>query len=228
MSDERIPPVDPSRTDALSVRLSLLIDRIAAGEQAALAELYRATAGQIYGLARLMLRDVHDAEEVVCDTYTQVWQSASGFDGSRGRVLGWMLMICRSRAVDLIRQRKVRGRLLADEPIDAGQNLSNEPPPDALLEDWQEHGDVRIALSCLSELRLQLLSLAFLHGLSHRQIAERTGLPMGTVKSHIRRALTRLRSELNGRRAGDGSPVPLRSLVSPNSENDRVPRAPIN
>lgn len=176
--------------------LERLLERIAAREHLALHELYELTAGKIHGLARFMLRDLHDAEEAVCDTYTQVWLKAGHFDGSRGRVLGWMLMICRSRARDLLRQRQVRGRFVIEEGGEADWDRPYEVPPDALLEEWQEHSGIHGVLSSLSELRRRLIGLAFLQGLSHQEIAALTGLPVGTVKSHIRRSLTLLRAEL--------------------------------
>jgi RNA polymerase sigma-70 factor (ECF subfamily) len=176
--------------------LEALVHGVAAGEQAALAELHDATVAKLYGLARLILRNVADAEEVVCDTYTQVWQAASRYDSSRGSVLGWMLTICRSRAIDLLRQRKTRERL----PLEENDGHDLEPlaggEPDALLNALQQGSAVRRALEGLSPVRRELVSMAFLQGLSHQEIAEQTGLPIGTVKSHIRRALAALRTDL--------------------------------
>ena len=177
--------------------LAGLVQRIALGQQAALTELYESTVAKLYALARLILRNPADAEEVVCDTYSQIWQSASRYESSRGSVMGWMLTICRSRALDLLRQRRARERITVEqgEPEQAVEARTDEGP-DSLLLALQQGSAVRNALESLSPIRRQLVSLAFLQGLSHQEIVEQTGLPMGTVKSHIRRALTVLRKEL--------------------------------
>jgi RNA polymerase sigma-70 factor (ECF subfamily) len=175
--------------------LTVLVERIASGQQAALRELYELTVAKLFGLARLILRNSADAEEVVCDTYVQVWDSAQRFEPERGSVLGWMLTICRSRALDLLRQRRSRARTVERFGRQSREEL-DEAAPDLLLDALQEGTSVQRALAALSPIRRQLVTLAFLQGLSHQQIVAQTGLPMGTVKSHIRRALTVLRREL--------------------------------
>lgn len=175
--------------------LSTLIERIATGQQAALNELYDLTVAKLFGLARLILRNSADAEEVVCDTYAQIWESARRFEPDRGSALGWMLTICRSRALDLLRQRRSRARTVEGFGRQSRDEL-DEAAPDVLLNALQHGTAVQRAMAALSPIRRQLVTLAFLQGLSHQQIVEQTGLPMGTVKSHIRRALTVLRGEL--------------------------------
>lgn len=179
--------------------LELLLRRIATGEQDVLAELYAATIARIAGLARFMLRDLHDAEEVVSATYTQVWQTAAQFNCARGCVLGWMLTICRSRALDLIRARAARSRFVTEDGGDLDLHWLLQPRPEELLEKSEQLTGVTGALASLSELRRQLLILSFMQGLSHAQIAEQTGLPLGTVKSHIRRSLALLRTHIESR-----------------------------
>src|SRR5688572_5531745 len=88
--------------------LEELMAAIVARSDAALAQMYDLTASKLYGLARAMLGNVADAEEVVCDVFVQVWQTAPSFDATRGSVLAWLMMICRSRALDVLRQRKSR------------------------------------------------------------------------------------------------------------------------
>jgi RNA polymerase sigma factor (sigma-70 family) len=203
MQDSMEADVSPRSRTRAAVRelelppaqLAALVARIAQGQQSALNELYEVTVAKLFGLARLILRNNADAEEVVCDTYAQIWDAAARFDASRGSVLGWMLTICRSRALDLMRQRHSRART-ADGFAREPQGNLDECGPDALLSALQEGTSVRRALAALSPIRRQLITLAFLQGLSHHQIVEQTGLPMGTVKSHIRRALTALREEL--------------------------------
>jgi RNA polymerase sigma-70 factor, ECF subfamily len=181
--------------DLPASELAVLIERMAMGQQAALNELYDLTVAKLFGLARLILRNSADAEEVVCDTYAQIWESAHRFESGRGSVLGWMLTICRSRALDLLRQRRSRARTTESFGREAREDL-DEAAPDVLLNALQQGTSVQRAMSALTPIRRQLLTLAFLQGLSHQEIVEQTGLPIGTVKSHIRRALTVLRKEL--------------------------------
>ena len=184
-------------TEQPAAELVTLIERIALGQQAALNELYELTVAKMFGLARLILRNSADAEEVVCDAYAQIWESARRFESGRGSALGWMLTICRSRSLDLLRQRRSRARTADGFEREAGLgNTSDDAAPDVLLQALQQGTSVQRALAALTPTRRRLISLAFLQGLSHQEIVEETGLPLGTVKSHIRRALTVLREEL--------------------------------
>jgi RNA polymerase sigma-70 factor, ECF subfamily len=180
-----------------AAELITLIERIAIGQQAALNELYDLTVAKLFGLARLILRNSADAEEVVCDTYAQIWESARRFEAGRGSVLGWMLTICRSRALDLLRQRRSRARTAEGFERESQVNEEGDHAgPEVLLQALQRGSSVQRAMAALPPVRRELVALAFLQGLSHQEIVERTGLPLGTVKSHIRRALTVLREEL--------------------------------
>lgn len=173
--------------------LSTLMSAVVARHDAALAQLYDLTASKLYGLARAMLGNTADAEEVVCDVYVQVWQTAASFDSTRGSVLAWLMMICRSRALDLLRQRRARAERSVEEmPEEGGAGLA----PEDMLTQFQEGTAVHRALAELSPLRRQLVALAFFKGLSHQEIAAAMKLPIGTVKSHLRRSLLSLREVL--------------------------------
>jgi RNA polymerase sigma-70 factor (ECF subfamily) len=174
--------------------LEPLVARITARDGDALATLFDLTSGRLYALASAILRSREDAEEVVCDTFTQVWNEAIRFDAGRASVLGWLTVICRSRALDRRRQRGVRGA--AAELEAAADVVDTQPQPADLLSLLEEGTVVRAALAQLSEERRELISLAFLEGMSHQEIAERKQLPLGTVKSHVRRALLQLRATL--------------------------------
>jgi len=165
------------------------------GDQAALAELYDGTVSRVYSLALRMLRNPADAEEITCDTYTQAWASAMRFDPTRGTVLAWLLTICRSRALDRLRQQRTAA---SQTGIDALEDVPDESrQPEELLALLQEGTRVHRAMAELPAVAQQLVGLAFLQGLSHQEITEATGIPLGTVKSHIRRALARLRESLD-------------------------------
>lgn len=173
--------------------LALLVADMRQGNEHALESLYDATVGKLYALASAILRQADDAEEVVSATYAQAWESAATYDAQRASVLGWLLMMCRSRALDLLRKRRTRiAALQAAAHDDSGQ--SDEP--EDLLSLVQQSSRVHAALASLSAERRQLVSLAFLHDLSHHEIAGITGIPLGTVKSHLRRALLQLREHL--------------------------------
>ena len=189
----------PSEADeaATALELSALIERVAAGEQAALGELYDLTVGRLYALAQTVLRNAADAEEVVCEVYTQVWQSAAQYDRSRGGVMGWLLTICRSRAIDRGRRNRTRSQASSTFEVTGSHRDSAAPNPEDLLTLVQQGTSIHRALEQLTPIRRELVSLAFFRGLSHEEIAIESNLPIGTVKSHIRRALATLRSELD-------------------------------
>jgi RNA polymerase sigma-70 factor (ECF subfamily) len=177
-------------------QLAALTARVARQEEAALGELYDATVAKLFSLAGAILRNPADAEEVVCDTYTQVWQTAGLYDASRGTTMGWLVTICRSRALDLLRQRRVRERTAgAAEELGAELPFA-EPSPDDIIESVRQNTAVHRALAALPAVRRRAVALAFFQGLSHEEIAQVMGLPIGTVKSHIRRALGALKAEL--------------------------------
>jgi RNA polymerase sigma-70 factor (ECF subfamily) len=183
-------------------RLSVLLERIAAGEQAALAELYDLTVPKVFSLASFILRNSRDAEEIVCDSFAQVWRSARQYDRGRGSAMGWLLTICRSRAVDRRRRNRAAMRTgVSDGPTGVWDDYAQGP--DDILQAFEEDSALYRALYRLCPLRRHLISLAFLQGLTHEEIARETGLAAGTVKSHIRRALAAMRAEL-GTRGRDG------------------------
>lgn len=177
-----------------TTQLVQLIEAMARGNERALEQLYDATVGKLYALASAILRSVEDAEEVVCATYAYAWANASRFDDVRGNVLGWLLMLCRSRALDRLRQR--RAAQLPEGSTEIESIAGEDDQPDDLLALLQQRSRVRTAVAQLTPVRRRLIALAFLQDLSHQQIAERTGLALGTVKSHLRRALAQLREHL--------------------------------
>jgi RNA polymerase sigma factor (sigma-70 family) len=172
------------------------IEGMARGNERALEELYDATVGKLYGLASAILHSVEDAEEIVGMTYAYAWANAAQYDDSRGNVLGWLLMLCRSRALDRLRQR--RSSMVSAEGKELDRIPGEDDQPDDLLSLMQQRSRVRAALSALTPERRRLIALAFLQDLSHQQIAQATGMALGTVKSHLRRALAQLREQLEG------------------------------
>ena len=173
-----------------------LLARMRQGDQRALEELYDCTAGSVYALALAILRSEQDAEEVVGDTYAGAWRQSERFDAERASPIGWLMMMCRSRAIDRLRHNRARGsaRTVALESVcDIAEDALS---PEDLLSLFHNGSRVQVALAMLGPQRLKLVGLAFFEGLSAPEIAERTGMPLGTVKSHIRRALVELRRNL--------------------------------
>lgn len=169
--------------------------RIVDQDQAAFALLYENLLGHVYGLALRILKRTQHAEEVVQETFWQVWRQAPRFDPERGSVKTWVLTMARSRALDSLRRIEPNEYELEPELLSLIEMVDDNMPPDILAATQQGHS-LQKALLTLDTLPLQLLSLAFFRGLSHNEIAEYTGIPIGTVKSHIRKALSILRQRL--------------------------------
>lgn len=172
--------------------IEAIIDR----DERALASLYNATFSRVYGLARRIVRQPGLAEEVVEDTYFQVWRQAVRFDLVRGNPLAWLLAITRSRAIDALRH-EARFQHADLDDSQAQHAVDATPPSDELLDLARHHADLERALLLLDAQPRQLVSLAFFRGLTHDEIAAQTCLPLGTVKSQIRRAMGLLRESLS-------------------------------
>ena len=185
----------PELHEATAVRnLTALVERMRIGQERALEELYDATVGKLYALAAAILRSPEEAEEIVCETYAYAWGNAASFDASRANALGWLLMLCRSRALD--RWRKHRTDTNALHVVALAEAAGSTDQPYDILSLMQQRTSMHAALAQLTPQRRHLVSLAFLHGMSHQEIADAVRLPLGTVKSHVRRALSQLRESL--------------------------------
>lgn len=175
--------------------LAQLIASMRRGDERALEKIYDATVARLHALALAVLRNAEDAEEVVCSTYAYAWANAGRFEPDRANALGWLLMLCRSRALDRLRQRRAGLPTVDLAAVEDVEGDGHERPDD-LLSLYQQRSLVHAALEQLSPQRRRLVSLSFLQGLSHQEIARITGMPLGTVKSNARRALAQLRTAL--------------------------------
>jgi RNA polymerase sigma-70 factor (ECF subfamily) len=185
------------QSDAAHVcNLAALVERMRLGQERALEELYDATVGKLYALASAILRSREDAEEVVCETYAYAWANAARFDASRANALGWLLMLCRSRALDRWRRQHRTDTIALNVVASTEAARSSTDQPYDILSLIQQRTSMHAALAQLTPERRHLVSLAFLHGMSHQEIADAVRLPLGTVKSHVRRALSQLRESL--------------------------------
>lgn len=195
----------PATAEAEAARLAELLRRMRARDQNALANLYDLTVDRVFAVAMRVLHNEADAEEVVCDTFRQAWERADRYDPARGGVLSWLLVMGWSRSVDRLRRQRVQ-RL--EEPLhpereEVAYTSCEDDQVDHLLAAYETGSAVREALLDLNAQQRELIGLAFLEGLTHSEIAQKTGLPMGTVKSHIRRGLEILRRQLGAHAPGN-------------------------
>jgi len=184
-------PPDPNEASYQS----LLAD-IARRDERALAAFYDASAGRVYALALRITGTPQAAEEVASDVYWQVWNQAERYDPARGKVMAWLMTLCRSRALDHLRRED--SPLLSSEQQETGVSAvaDERPSPLDITLALERNSAVRAALLTLNSSQRQLLSLAFFRGLSHQEIATYTGLPLGSVKSAIRKAMLALKAIL--------------------------------
>ncbi|MDP1589267.1 MAG: sigma-70 family RNA polymerase sigma factor [Prosthecobacter sp.] len=164
-------------------------------------QLYDRLAPRLHGLLRQMLHDEREAEEVLQDSFVQLWDRAPSFDPVRSQAFTWAAMIFRHKAIDRMRMLGRRNRLvesaaLEHSVLDAGSDAA----ADAELETSERAAAVREALRELPKDQRQLIEFAFLKGLTHHVLAESLNLPLGTVKTHIRLGLLRLCDLLKGGR----------------------------
>lgn len=186
----------PERTKAARVEPAdaRMLERMAAGDRSAMAELYDRTNQIVYGLALRILADEAAAEDVMVEVYTKAWKTASEYDPARGTAAAWLLIMTRSRALDVLRARQ---RDRASEPLETVRQLSSDAPgPEALTLAAERHRFVHGALGRLSGEQRELMELAYFGGMSHSEIAAALGQPLGTVKTRIRSAMLQLRQLL--------------------------------
>lgn len=157
-------------------------------DRSAFAAVYDRLSPRVYGFLLKLLGNRTDADDVLQETFLQVWNQAERFDPSRASPDGWMLMIARSRAADRLRKRATAKTL--GEPATEPATTAH---PGEQLETADSAGRVSAALARIPPEQGELIRLAFYDGLTHEQIARTLGLPLGTVKTRIRLGMMRLR-----------------------------------
>lgn len=190
----RPAPLPPSRApDALAAQLAALLGQCALGSQAAFAELYRATAPKLFGVAVRILRREDWAEDVLQECYVSVWNHAADYAAAKSAPLTWMASIVRNRCLDWLRRPHLES---GGEEYDivAEAWATDAPGPMEQLLAAADAGALARCLVQLDSKQRQSIALAFFHGLSHSELAAHMREPLGTVKSWVRRGLERLRS----------------------------------
>jgi RNA polymerase sigma-70 factor (ECF subfamily) len=171
-----------------------LLGRVAQGDETAFGDLYDQMAPRVLGLVKRLLVDHAQSEEVTQEIFLEIWQSASRYEAQRGGASTWILTMTHRRAVDRIRSSQAgRDR---DTKIGIRDLAVEYDQVSETVETRIEHERVEKAMSRLTELQRQAISLAYYGGLSHSEVAERLRIPLGTVKTRLRDGMIRLRDEL--------------------------------
>jgi RNA polymerase sigma-70 factor (ECF subfamily) len=173
-------PPPPTQDDAA---LLALVQR---GDESAMASLFDRYSKIVYSVALRVLRDPASAEDVLQEVFMQIWRNPNSFVATRGSLGGWLAVVARNRSIDALR-RKRPSEQVDDMALASNYNLGDEAERNSLME--KARGVIRL----LPMEQRKTLEMAFFDGLTHSEIAEMTGDPLGTVKTRIRSALTSLR-----------------------------------
>lgn len=169
------------------------LSRVADGERDALKSLYDATSAKLFGVVLRILHDRNEAEDVLQEVYITVWRKAGEYDATRGSPITWLATIARNRAIDKLRARASR----PGAPLDLAAGVADPAPgADRLAEASDDARRVHEALGALDPRHAAVIRAAWFEGLSYDTLAEREGVPVGTLKSWVRRGLIRMRGGL--------------------------------
>ncbi|MES2751805.1 MAG: sigma-70 family RNA polymerase sigma factor [Pseudomonadota bacterium] len=183
----QVPAVDARTDDSLldrerEAQLSAALARCAVGDRSALQMIYDSEAARMIGVARRILFRQDLAEEAVHDAFVRIWHGAGGFDPHRGSALGWLYAIARNRALTIYRN---------EHRYDHDDGVQDVVPDDAIAR-LPETSALRKCLEKIERPRRDVVVLAYVHGMSHGELAARLKVPLGTVKSWVRRSLMSL------------------------------------
>jgi RNA polymerase sigma-70 factor (ECF subfamily) len=205
-------PASPADAAASAAEDLVLMQGVAESRPEALGALYDRHAPALLGVCLRLLRDRSEAEDVIEEVFIEIWQKSGRYDADRASPLAYLVTVARSRAFDRLRRRRREERLRAGHAVETlASGAAPERAPDAPLAGSplghalasEQRGHVLRALERLSPAQREVVELSFLDGLTHGEIAERLGAPLGTVKSWIRRGLAQLRESLRVQ-YGDG------------------------
>jgi RNA polymerase sigma-70 factor (ECF subfamily) len=175
-----------SETEIGPVDESAMLTRIGQRDENAMEEIFRRYSGPVYSVALRVLRDSSQAEDVLQEVFLQLWRKPAAFVQNRGSLGAWLVVIARNRAIDVLRRRKPSDSV-DDVVLASTVNVADEAERNTMME------KVRRVIADLPMEQRKSLELAYFEGLSHTEIASRTGDPLGTVKTRIRQALISLR-----------------------------------
>lgn len=167
-----------------------LVKAIARGDRFAFDQLYRSQLPRVYSVIHRVLRDHAQAEECAAEVFVQVWKHGERYQPDRGEVLPWLLNMARSRAIDVLRRRRLEMDVLPGSADDLQGKADVDPME--LLEHFTAGSQLKQAMGQLTHAQLKVILAAFFEGESASEIADRTAMPLGTVKSHLRRGMRKL------------------------------------
>ena len=170
-----------------------MLAAIGAGDRVALKTLYDATSAKLFGVIVRILPERGEAEDVLQEVYITVWRKAAEFDASRASPITWLATIARNRAIDRFRARGSRPTTTLDLAADVAEP---SPAADVLIDSATDARRVRDALDRLDPKHAAIIRAAYYDGLTYEALADREGVPVGTLKSWVRRGLIRMRGEL--------------------------------
>jgi len=177
-----------------------MLAQAASGDQAAFGKLYDHLSGPLYSLAVRMLSDTNEAQDAVQDIFVQIWRRAAKYDPAQSSVFTWAMLMTRSRIIDRLRARGRRLRVVASSTEDADAAVAADASVAESAADTADRNDeamrVRTVLDKLPADQRQAIELAFFSELTHHQIADQLGQPLGTIKARIRRGLLKLREQI--------------------------------
>jgi RNA polymerase sigma factor (sigma-70 family) len=181
--------------DALAAsrsQLAAALARVAAGDRAALRIVYQDTSAKLFGVCLRILNDRSEAEDVPQDVYVTVWRKAGSFDPTRASPITWLVAIARNRAIDRLRSTATSRR---SEPIETAEDVRDDAPAALdLVVAAEQQARLKVCLGELEERHSAVIRSAFLDGVTYEQLAQRMDVPLGTMKSWIRRGLMKLRA----------------------------------
>jgi len=170
-----------------------LLERVVRKDESALAALYDRYSGLVFAEAMRILRDNGAAEEILQDIFYQVWRTAEKFDPARGSLPGWLMVVARNRSISRLRRRSNRpAEELDQNAVSVSVNLETTASQNQMI------GRLKSVMSGMPENQRQAIELAFFEGMTHSEIAGKTGEPLGTIKTRIRSALEVLRRSVTG------------------------------
>lgn len=199
-------PTIASRTSMEQYELRELISLISGGDEDAMRTFYKRTVKLVYGMAFRVISNTHEAEEVALEVFMQVWKNAANYNPELSEPLTWLLMITKRRALD--RKRNITKKLITDETFDENITGTEESAELSYIA-GQRREIVRNALDQLTQKQRRVIELSYYYQMSHGEIAESLGMPLGSVKSTIRVAMVKLRNIIkkSDRKSGHGSKV---------------------
>lgn len=189
MNSEPDPP--PQQADAARARLREAMQRLAEGDRSALEWIYQATSAKLFGICLRILGDRGEAEDALQDVYVSLWQRAKNYDPERASPISWLAVFARNRAIDRLRKGKVRSAAVSVD--EAAAIPDRRPLADAVLESSERSARIHDCIGTLEERQQDAIRTAFFEGTTYADLAERRGVPLGTMKSWVRRGLARLK-----------------------------------